>query len=216
MKKIIIFFIFGLFLLAGKTNASITFNPIPPQNVNINIQTNCSGGDIMSIYQIESIYDGSPVGISCGDNINWSNYGISIPQTLIFIECDTLTSSGACDFSGLDLNTALTNARNDTGFISETTFRLGTPIGISILGGTAPSVGTPFDGAELRNQLTARVGMTMDGVAPLLAVIVGIFLCMIIISKITGLFDEVKEEEHKHEVIPDISQVKEKFYNWNK
>ena len=62
------------------------------------------------------------------------------------------------------------------------------PIGISILGGTAPSVGTPLDGTNFVSGLTASVGSTMDGLAPFDALIGGMILAFVIITWMLKLY----------------------------
>ena len=64
--------------------------------------------------------------------------------------------------------------------------------GLSIFGGTAPSIGTPVDGGDFVNMLTANVQDTMSnsGLGGITAVVSGLILAFIILRLIIGLFSE--------------------------
>lgn len=123
-------FIFSLFLFSNSAKAEITFDKASPQILGTEVFITCSIGDNYFIYKPdESMIDAGDMCLSGVLNIGLSNEDLGI---IYYIECDN--SENYCDSLTDENNDTLTEARNNQGFISETTF-------------TWTASGSPSDGA---------------------------------------------------------------------
>ena len=192
MKKYILL-VFGLLLLAPTSVfASIIFSLPSPQEWQTLVHITCDVGTRLEVWNTNDTNNASLV---CADGENYTgvNNGLTDPPpvTYRFTECDENIPLTTCSN-----NTTITDALADSGLISQRTFTFSAPItptlGLQIFGGTAPSIGTPIDGGDFVNMLTANVQDTMSnsGLGGITAVVSGLILAFIILRLIIGLFSE--------------------------
>jgi hypothetical protein len=187
MKKIIIsLFAFSVLFLSSSAFANVSFTPTSPQTAGTTGVVSCGVGNV---YIQACSTSNSSVPCSAGDIIrskvacNNNTYGFETNSlgTYTYVECNPITSSSSCSGYGV-----LSEALADNGFIAQANFTFTAPIipprnaGISILGGTAPSIGTPLNGSALTAGITGAVGNTMNGLGPIIALVVGIILAFIV------------------------------------
>ena len=220
MKKLFSFsYVFGyivsmlLLVIPALTFASFTIDyngQSSPHENSLPYLIQVSAGNTFCAYQSSLVRQE----VCFDDSINYGNPFAPNATTLTFVECNP--SLGTCD------EAILTDIRNSEGFVGEISLSWlalplpPPPVGISFLGGTAPNVGEPFDGSAMVSQLSVSVGSTMNGLGPILAIILGFILTILITSFILDLFKETKPEKIERVIIPDISQAKEKFYIFEK
>jgi hypothetical protein len=218
MKKIIVFFVFGLFFVFSPVYAdfilpSVVYNDTIIECTNTSVPTLAFNSTINAL--IAEPYFWCPHGNDTWDNlfsVNIANM-ISVNRLVIWNGQDPPNCS----------QMTYTQCKNHTSFISEYVVSfINTPTperrnGFLVLGGTAPSVGVPLDGNTFNAGMSASVGSTFDGIGPILALVSGIILCFIIINFIYSLFKGIDTKKEKIEKIdiPSIAQVEKKFYNWN-
>ena len=196
MKKYISIFVFGLMLLFGAKNASASFifSPVSPQlaGTSVNVDYSSAGSaDTINVFDPSGAHCAqySPFPADTGD-ITSSCGGSGV---YVFTLCNSNVSASSC------VNSDLTAEEADLGYVSQSSYTFDTaPIhGIGFLGGTAPSVGTPFDGSALQSQTATALGSTMDGIGPVLAVVIGIGLAVVIARNIANLYTQAPTEEVK-------------------
>lgn len=219
-KKIIFLTGAFLFFLSSPTYASF----ILPSVIYNDTVISCTN----NIAQMGGLGFNSDTGVMVSDFNLWCPNGNDTWNNLSNVSLDNMVGVNRVVFSlGNDppacwSGMTYTQCKNHYTFISEIVVRFVNtetplPVGISIFDGFVPSLGVAFTSQEMITQLTASVGDSMQGFGPLLAVVIGIFLTMIITGKILGLFNEIKTTENGNKKIDlgDISQTKQKFYNWN-
>lgn len=110
IQKLIALFIFALLFVAHSAFASITFDPVSPQNTGVNVIPTCTIGDSLEIYYS----DGSNALVQACDGVTaFSSPPIAV-DTLSVVECDSSVLLSSCTGDG-----TLSLAVTDTGYISQ-------------------------------------------------------------------------------------------------
>lgn len=191
MKKLKLLSVLGslsFLLLAGPAFASIGFTPSSPQLPGASVHV------VPDSNHYAWIFDTTDTLIF--DHITgnyWDTTGLPA-GTYHVVECD---NNVLCS----DPPSNQADAESNVGFVTTYSYVLSSPppppppFGISFLGGTAPSVGSPLDGSSFKSGLSADVGSTMDGLGPIAAWVGGIIVALILLVKIIGLIRETSEEK---------------------
>jgi len=117
-------FIYSLFLFFPFFSfASITTTPSSPFYFDEFVTFTCSNPSYNASIYFENQWDGSPIGLACGDEYYFQSEYF-VPDTMTVIECDPSLSLGLCDFSDPDRATAIQNAIDDLGYVSQQDFVL--------------------------------------------------------------------------------------------
>jgi hypothetical protein len=216
MKKYLLSFVLGLMLLGASASvaSASSFSLTPSMGTGSTMITaiNCSGIDrTIWLYKTDGTQIGHFTHADSGDGNSASYCWSAITSVLPFTYSSTFTAinppasvSAVLSFDAL----AVCNLGTKTACLTNTdAVDLGTiftyhvsppPTAIShwsgFLGGTAPSIGTPYTGTVMNGQTATAVQSTINGIGPVLALVVGIFLAGIIVYRLLGLWQAPAQE----------------------
>ena len=201
MKKYVLLLITPLLFVGNFAFASITISPTSPQLITTpSYSLSVTTGDRVLIYGTDgTLFGYTPIN-SGNPQHRSAETGVG---TETFVECDSTIALAVCSGAdGADSTIAL--AESDTGYISKRTFTWvkdfppsGT--GISILGGhTNGTGGLPLTSNDLTANVASALQTTGDGLFPIVALVIGIFLAMGIIKTIANMF-KLSDQQKKYE-----------------
>jgi len=131
-----------------------------------NIALCSNGGDYLNAFPIAE-YDGSPISLSCGEDMALYQTLVNETVGIVLLECDTSTSSINCDASDPDMSVAINTLMNDSGFlaISTTTIAYGVELTAEYLLSTSEIVSTisAKNPTHVQFQLAKRPNGTLFG-----------------------------------------------------
>lgn len=210
MKKYIFSFLVALLLVVSPSVslASITLNPStnPQADTNATVEVSCSQNQFSSNSNIVFTY--SPSGnlvhtfSSCFTSSGFIYGSGGLNGDWTFFECDGSVIGGDCSTSPQ----TLLEMQADAGVITSLVFTFGAVIppstfsGLSIFGGTAPSVGTPLTSSDWLGQTATAVQATTNTTGPVIALVAGMIIALVVASYVISIFREtdVKTKQTKN------------------